>query len=127
MSFRWLLISFWPRRADVAYSEDSLQFYAAKRFHDVCRKTVHFAVPNGEKRDKITAAKLKKMGVRSGVADFILLCRGLLIAVELKTTTGRQSENQKGFQAVWEAAGGVYVVVRTPEEIDGLIFRFLLD
>ena len=111
----------------MAYSEDALQFYAAKRFHDACQKTVHFAVPNGEKRDKVTAAKLKKMGVRSGVADFILLCRGLPIAVELKTTTGRQSENQKGFQSAWVAAGGVYVIVRTPEEIDSLVFRFLLD
>ena len=111
----------------MAHSEDSLQFYAAKRFHDACKKTVWFAVPNGEKRDKVTAAKLKKMGVRPGVADFILLCRGLPIAIELKTTVGRQSENQKGFQAAWEAAGGVYVVARTPEEIDGLVLRFLLE
>lgn len=111
----------------MAHSEDSLQFYAAKRFHDACRETVWFHPANGEKRDTVTAAKLKKMGVRSGVADFILLCRGRPIAVELKTTTGRQSGNQKGFQAAWEAAGGVYVIVRTPEEIDGLIFRLLLD
>ena len=110
------------------YDEDSLQMYAAKRLMDACRKTVFFAVPNGGLRNKVTASRLKRMGVRSGVADIIMLCRGLPIAVELKVPKkGRQSDNQEGFQTVWEAAGGVYVIVKTPEEIDGLVFKFQLD
>ena len=110
------------------YTEDALTKYAAFRFQTACRKTVWFHVPNGEKRDKITAAKLKQMGVRPGVADFILLTStGMPLAVEIKKLTGRQAENQKGFQAAWENCGGAYVIVKTPEEIDGLIFKFRLD
>ena len=113
----------------MSYSEDSLQMYAAKRLHDACRKTVWFHIPNGGKRDKVTAARLKQMGVRPGVADIIILTStSLPVAVELKIPKGgRQSDSQKGFQAVWEAAGGIYLIVRTPEEVDGLVFKFGLD
>ena len=31
-----------------------------------------YHVPNGEKRDKATAAKLKRMGVKPGVCDIVL-------------------------------------------------------
>ena len=109
------------------YPEDELTKYAAFVFKRACKKTFWAHIPNGEKRDKVTAAKLRQMGVRPGVADFILLRLGLPLAVEIKTLTGRQSEDQKGFQATWEAAGGTYVIVRTPLEIDGLIFKFALD
>jgi len=111
--------------APVDYPEEDLTKYAAFVFTRACRYTVWFHCPNGEKRDKVTAAKLKKMGVRPGVADFImLLTSGRALAVELKTLKGRQSEDQQGFQASWEANGGAYVIVRTPFEIEGLIFRF---
>jgi elongation factor P hydroxylase len=110
------------------YGEMELTKYTAFVFKRACRRTVWFAVPNGEKRDKPTGAKLKLMGVRPGVADFILLTStALALAVELKTLKGRQSEDQKGFQAAWEDNGGVYVIVRTPAEIDGLVFKFSLD
>ena len=41
--------------------------------------------PNGELRDKITAARLKRMGVKPGVSDFLLLSPdGDFHALELK-------------------------------------------
>ena len=60
-----------------------------------------FAVPNGERRDGVTGAKLKAEGVLPGVADLILLKRnrhycGLLI--EMKTANGRQSDTQKWWE-----------------------------
>jgi len=50
-----------------------------------------FAVPNGGRRDKVTAGKLKAEGVVAGVADLLLLVpsgcfHGL--AIEMKTRTG---------------------------------------
>jgi hypothetical protein len=39
-----------------------------------------------------------------------------LIALEFKTPTGRQSPAQKEWQAVIEAAGYRYVIIRTFEE-----------
>jgi hypothetical protein len=109
------------------FTEDQLQTFAAFHFKKVLRTTVWFHVPNGEKRDKRTAEKLKRFGVRAGVADFILYCRGLALAVELKKRKGRQSDDQEGFQAAWEANGGTYVICRTTTEIEGLRFKFQLD
>ena len=42
-------------------------------------KGLLFAVPNGGRRDKVTAAKLKEEGVVAGVADLILAFGAVLI------------------------------------------------
>ena len=109
--------------------EDRLQMYAAKKLHDTCKHTVWFHVPNGGKRSKATAARLRQMGVRPGVADLILLTATMLsLAIELKIPKGgRQSDSQKGFQAAWEANGGIYKIARTPEEFDFLVALYELD
>lgn len=60
-----------------------------------------FAVPNGGKRDEVTAAKLIAEGVVAGVADLVLLKSnshyGALL-IEMKTPKGKQSESQKEWQ-----------------------------
>lgn len=60
-----------------------------------------FAVPNGGRRDKITAVKLQSEGVVAGVADLILLKSnrdyGALL-VEMKTPKGKQSALQRKWQ-----------------------------
>ena len=102
--------------------------HMAARLKDACPKTVWFHVPNGEKRDPVTAGILRQMGVRPGVADFIILSRGRAIAVEVKDEAdGRQSKDQKGFQKAWIENGGVYEIVRTAFEIEMLISRLQLD
>lgn len=75
-----------------------------------------FAVPNGGRRDKITGAKLKAEGVVAGVADLILLVprewmHGLCI--EMKTPSGRQSQQQKHWQNLVEKQGYRYIVCRS--------------
>lgn len=112
------------------YSEDELQKYAAYRLTEVCANTLWFHVPNGKHRNKKVAAELKKMGVKPGVADLLLFRTGgrASVAVELKIPkTGRQSKDQIKFQAHWEQLGNIYVIVRTPAEIDALQFRYGLD
>lgn len=110
------------------YSEDDLQKYAAYVLTDACKKTLWFHVPNGGKRNKVTAALLKKFGVKPGVADILIFRpRRSNLAVEVKTKTGVQSDDQKKFQLHWEQLGGIYVIVRTPEQIEALIPRFGLD
>lgn len=78
-----------------------------------------FAVPNGGRRDKTTAAKLKDEGVLAGVADLILLksnaSYGALL-IEMKTRTGRQAETQKEWQKAVEADGYKYVVCRSLDD-----------
>lgn len=86
-----------------------------------------FAVPNGGKRDVTTAAKLKAEGVVAGVADLILLVRnskyGALL-IEMKTSSGRQSESQKQWQKI---VGGdyKYVVCRSVEDFINKVNSYL--
>lgn len=87
-----------------------------------------FAVPNGGARSKATAGKLKAEGVVAGVADLLLLVPSQgyhALCIEMKTETGRQSHEQKEWQAKVEAAGYKYVVVRSLEEFINTINNYL--
>jgi hypothetical protein len=90
---------------------------------ELAADVVWFHVPNGEKRDIATAKKLKEMGVRPGVADFMLFRRDLKLALELKTPKGVLSENQKGFRDAWTALGGAYEIARDLSEVRSILFR----
>lgn len=70
--------------------------------HIVLRKpknVIAYAVPNGEKRSKRTAGRLKAQGVVAGVADLaFVLSDGRAAFMELKAAGGRLSPAQKAFQ-----------------------------
>lgn len=51
-----------------------------------------------------------------GVADFILCYHGRFVAIEAKADTD-QTEHQKDFEALTKSAGGIYVVVRTEQDM----------
>ena len=87
--------------------------------------TLLFAVPNGGARNAITGARLKDEGVTAGVADLILLlpqwfttwrgekgCKYAGLCIEMKTPTGRQSPEQRAWQAAIEAQGYKYAIAR---------------
>lgn len=60
-----------------------------------------FSVPNGGKRDRTTAGKLKAEGALPGVSDLILLKSNAqygALLIEMKTEKGRQSPEQKEWQ-----------------------------
>jgi hypothetical protein len=48
----------------------------------------------------------KRLGVRAGVADLILLRNGHAYALELKAPNGRQTIAQMEFMSDWHDAGG---------------------
>jgi hypothetical protein len=87
-------------RSPRQYPEDDLQMACIEwfdlQFPKLSRLLIH--VPNQRKQDKIKGARLKKMGVRPGVSDLILLIpknnsiHGLCI--EMKSEKGKLSENQ---------------------------------
>jgi hypothetical protein len=73
-----------------------------------------FAIPNAARRSPRLAAKLKAEGLRSGVADLCIMLPGGRVGwLELKTLTGKQSLEQKGFEARCIRLGHPYEVVRT--------------
>lgn len=63
-------------------------------------------VPNGELRDKRTAAKLKLMGVKPGVPDFLFFTEPRT-AIEMKRADGkgRLSKEQKAWRDSLEGCG----------------------
>lgn len=83
---------------------------------------VHFHVPNGEARSKLTGAILNGLGVRAGVADFVFVLPGGRAAfLELKDKAGWISQPQRAFRADVEAAGALYAIARTPEEVQAIL------
>jgi hypothetical protein len=62
----------------------------------------------------------KKRFVRFGQAgdpDIEICYKGRFIAVELKSETGTQTQNQKNYQSDFEAAGGRYILARSLEDV----------
>lgn len=79
----------------------------------------HF--PAGESRSAITGARLKRMGLARGWADFLILCQGVPIAIELKVGKGRASEHQISFAAQWIGQGGQHFECRSLADVEGAL------
>ena len=93
------------------------------------RGGLFFAVPNGGHRNIQTARALKAEGVTAGVSDLIMLIprRGYhALCVEVKTLVGRQSANQREWEAKVRAQGFYYAVVRSLDDFAELV-RWYLD
>lgn len=80
-----------------------------------------FHVANERKGSFGTHMHFKRMGVRPGVADWLAFVPGRAIAIELKDEDGDQDPEQEKFQKKWEAAGNVYILVRTLEQFQGAV------
>jgi len=77
---------------------------------------------NGEARGARTGAKLKRMGVVAGVADLALVLPGGRAAfLEIKGSAGRQSPEQRGFEAAARQAGALYAVARSVDEAHAVL------
>lgn len=74
------------------------------------RGVLFWHTPNGEKRDKASAAKLKAMGTMPGVPDLMLLDRGRLYGLEIKRSSGRVSAEQKAMLGAFERSGAFTAV-----------------
>lgn len=68
------------------------------------------------KRQNVGIAKTPTGVIRFGTpgeGDIAVVYRGRAIELEVKSATGKQSEQQKLYQAAYERAGGKYAVVRS--------------
>lgn len=95
---------------------------ANSRYWPVLEMITH--IPNEGKRSYKTGIEMVNMGMRKGVADFVLLAGGKIpgidgviqaLALEFKSPTGKQSPDQKRWQRKFESFGGVYRVVTSAE------------
>ena len=87
-----------------------------------------FAVPNGGKRDKATAGKLKAEGLLPGVSDLILLKPNATYSamlIEMKTPSGEQSDSQRQWQQLIQTDGYLYVICRSLEDFQREVRQYL--
>jgi hypothetical protein len=110
-------------RTSLTVSEHQLQASVAEflGFALPPLEAVFCSIPNGGKRDKGTAGKLKAEGLQPGAPDLLILWRGKAIGLELKTRAGRLSSDQLAFSMRWTTAGGLYAVARSLEEVAALL------
>lgn len=62
-----------------------------------------------------------RFGLGNGSADLIGVFRGRFVAVEVKTPTGRQSEDQQRWQSLIEGKQGIYALVRSEDDARALL------
>lgn len=84
-----------------------------------------FSVPNGGTRNKLEAIKLKSTGMKAGVSDLIVVMPDIVLFVEVKTETGKQSDVQKDFERVVSGLGFKYYLVRSLDEFKIIIKSYL--
>jgi hypothetical protein len=102
-----------PRKT-VENDENCLHMHCAKWLRDAYPALLAFHVANERQAAVQFHVKLKRKGVLTGVADWLLFPDdGRKIAIELKDDKGEQEPEQIKFQARWERTGGLYYLVRT--------------
>jgi len=94
--------------------------------HPILRWMLH--VPNGGKRPKGEAGKLKAMGTKPGYPDLTLPRRHTRwhgLAIELKSPTGSVSPDQKDWLNAFVADGWLVTVCRSLDEFIAVLHVFL--
>jgi hypothetical protein len=66
--------------------------------------------------DDLLHLRFNRWGLPNGAADLIGIVDGRFLAIEVKSPTGRQRQEQALWGAVVESRGGVYVVARSVDE-----------
>lgn len=67
--------------------------------------------------DARTGARMKRAGVKAGVPDILIVHRGRPLFIELKSTNGRASAEQKTVAADLEKAGARYAICHSLEQV----------
>ena len=94
------------------HSEHEEQVALVNWFRDNFKEPdyIIFAVPNGGKRGRAEAERLKKEGVKAGVNDLIILTHNRAIFLEMKKVNTKTSPKQKEFHKNLEYLGFDYIV-----------------
>lgn len=84
-----------------------------------------YSIPNEGRRSFPLAAKMKRMGLRSGVPDLCIVAKRFCGYIELKTATGKANDNQKDWAQRLIGFEIPYALCRSFEEVEGTINGWL--
>ncbi|WP_018622046.1 nuclease [Spirosoma luteum] len=107
-------------KSELAMQAEMFQWHWNKHPHE--RGLLH--ANNNNSSNMITGNLNKAVGVVKGVADMEYNKAGTTVFIELKTSTGQQSPEQRRWQAMVESEGFRYVVIRSLIEFQALIQQY---
>lgn len=115
------------RRAKLG-GEDALQVSIAEYLHRCWPSLIWWHTPNGGARSPREGARFRRMGVRAGVPDLVIIGReGRAIFVELKTDKGRLSDAQGDFLGAAREAGCLCFLARSLSEMMAIMLQLRDD
>lgn len=97
--------------------ESDLQKYFVKLLYMVPNIFFH-SIPNESKRSFYYGSHLKKMGLRSGVPDLLIIKNGRPIYIELKSKKGKLTKNQENIRDEIIKNGADYYVINCIDSIE---------
>lgn len=115
------------READVKRAVDDFLQYGQNQ-----GKWVYLRLNSGDFIDVRGGTRRRIKGCQKGTADFLVLTNNgrfdawnkfycIPIFIEVKSPTGRQSKDQIVFQALVEAQGAEYHIIRSVEELQKVL------
>jgi len=107
--------------------QDCLQWFAAQ-YPVLWQEGMLFHIPNEGVRLGKMGARMKREGIRKGVADLCLCiprCGYGALYIEMKKPGGYQSPEQKEWQRNCEKYGNLYVVCKSLEEFKEIVTKYL--
>ncbi len=119
-------------QSPIALKESDIQIQVADwlRLYESARDFIFFACPNEAMGAAKTGAglgrmaRLKRMGLRAGVADIVIVKAGRVYFLELKRDNGVISENQGSFARDCERVGAEYSVAYSFEEAQKIVMAW---
>lgn len=106
-------VSIMRRQFEAAFQQEVV-WYLQTFLQD---RAFFFSVPNEGRRSLVNGAQLKRMGLRSGVADIVVVWDGKVFFIELKAGKNKQTDAQIAFHHDCIVANTPYAVCRTLEEV----------
>jgi hypothetical protein len=106
------------------YPERAIQTAIVAAVRRLCKpqQGLCYAIPNGGKRDVISAARLKAEGVLAGMPDLgFALPGGVTAYLEIKSAKGRQSVQQEFIEKQLTHLGHRYAVAHSIDEAWGVL------
>jgi hypothetical protein len=118
IAHRWVVGGLESMAGILMLSEDEIQIQIVEWL--TLMGIVCFHIPNERSSSVANMMKLKRLGLLPGAADLEVWVpingKIKIVYMEVKRYDGRQSVNQKAFQAMCEKAGHPYHVVRSLDE-----------